>query len=102
MTFRLCLYVGNKQLQLLTLSHTETRAAEASPVTAVHVEQNDDESQAVTGQVGAAEESGKSAGAMLPSRHLTYEQAETAEGCFLYKSHILKLHMTKERARNRY
>lgn len=38
---------------------------------AVHVEQNDDKAQAVTGQVGATKELGQSPCAVLPSRHLT-------------------------------
>lgn len=46
----------------------------ASPVTAVHVEQNDDEAQAVTGQVGATEELGERTCMMLPSGHLTNDE----------------------------
>lgn len=35
-----------------------------------HIKQNDDEAQAVTGQEGATEEPGQSAGTMLPPGHL--------------------------------
>lgn len=52
----------------------------ASPVAAVHVEQNDDEAQAVTGQVGATKESGESPCTMLPSRHLTNDKETESRG----------------------
>lgn len=52
------------------LCRIKTKAS-SSPVAAVHVEQNDDEAQAVTGQLGATKEPGKSLCTILPSRHLT-------------------------------
>ncbi len=52
----------------------------ASPVAAVHVEQNDDEAQAVTGQVGATKEPGESPCTMFPSRHLTNDKETDSQG----------------------
>lgn len=49
-------------------------------VAAVHVEQNDDEAQAVTGQVGATTEPGESPSAMLPSRHQIPEERVENDG----------------------
>lgn len=40
------------------------------PVATEHVQQDDDEAQAVTGEEGAPEEPGQSAGTMLPPGHL--------------------------------
>lgn len=46
----------------------------ASPVAAVHIEEDDDKAQAVTGQVRATKQPGESACMMLPSRHLIYNK----------------------------
>lgn len=56
-----------------------------SPVAAVHVEENDDETQAVTGQVGATKEPGESPCTMLPSRHLMNDKETEQRTCEIYQ-----------------
>lgn len=52
---------------------------------AVHVEEDDDKAKAVTGQVGAAEESGESPRAMLPPRNLPRHKTLDRFGCWLMR-----------------
>lgn len=66
------------------------------PVTAVHVEENDDKAQAVTGQIGATKEPGEPPCLMLPSRHLMEETIKIEQSehvkCDLFVFFKLKSH----------
>ena len=67
-----------------------------SPVAAVDVEQDDDESQAVTRQQGAAEEFWEGASTMLPSGHLTNDRDRNQwswDDGFIFQNALLVIEM---------
>lgn len=59
------------------------------PVAAVDVEQNDDEAQEITSEVGAAEEPGEPPRTMLPSRHLGGDRRGNGNKVMLLQSETL-------------
>lgn len=69
-----------KTIRMMMIMMRKRRKMCASPVAAVDIEQNDDEAQAVTGQVRAAEEPGDCPRAMFPSRHLPNDRQRDSRG----------------------